>query len=62
MVILYVSRMSFYGSIVTCEPPQLLTFCFGAEPDPAFHFDSNPDPHFTVMRIRIRLVKNNADP
>jgi hypothetical protein len=28
-----------------------------AEPDPSFHFDADPDPYFTVMRIWILLPK-----
>jgi hypothetical protein len=28
-----------------------------ADPDPAYHFDVNPDPDFYLMRMRIQVTK-----
>jgi hypothetical protein len=40
------------------------SFHFDADSDPdlAFHFDEDPDPALKMMRIRIQLPKNYADP
>jgi hypothetical protein len=44
------------GSSGSCVDIRIRLFCFCADLDPAFHFNADPDPAFTLMRIWILLL------